>query len=182
MDQANARRDNGFTLVELLIVVIILATLAAIVVPQFTSSTDDAEVAALDSNLAGIRSSIELYYQQHSSVYPGAVVAAQGTCTADVSAAAIGPTSFDAQMNYYSDIDGNVCDIKDATFKFGPYLKNGLPANPLTKVATLVVVTTGSLNLSDDGGAAGWKFDSVSGKFIANDNTLDLAGLAYSTH
>jgi prepilin-type N-terminal cleavage/methylation domain-containing protein len=172
---------SGFTLVELLIVVIILAILAAIVVPQFASSSDDAQVSALDANLAGIRGAIELYYQQHSNTYPGANTAAQGTCTADVSAAA-GAPSFIAQMTFYTDTVGNVCDIKDATFRFGPYLKNGLPANPMTSISTLAVVSTGSLSMTDDGAAQGWKFDTVSGKFIANDNTLDINSNKYSTH
>ena len=53
--------QKGFTLVELLIVVIILAILAAIVVPQFSSTTRDANISALDSNLSNIRSVIDLY-------------------------------------------------------------------------------------------------------------------------
>ncbi|MFK7816701.1 MAG: prepilin-type N-terminal cleavage/methylation domain-containing protein, partial [Gammaproteobacteria bacterium] len=55
----NHRKTNqlkGFTLVELLIVVIILAILAAIIVPQFSASTNDAKAAALQSNLANLRS------------------------------------------------------------------------------------------------------------------------------
>ena len=49
---------RGFTLIELLIVVIILAILAAIAIPQFSSSTSDAQMAALDSNLATVRSAL----------------------------------------------------------------------------------------------------------------------------
>src|SRR5437879_4514211 len=71
----------GFTLVELLIVVIIVAILAAIVVPQFTSATRDAQEAALDANLAAMRSAIELFRGQHSGgVYPAGVAASGGTC------------------------------------------------------------------------------------------------------
>ena len=51
--------QRGFTLVELLIVVIILAILAAIVIPQFSSATTDAQEAALDSNLNALRSAID---------------------------------------------------------------------------------------------------------------------------
>ena len=74
------RDQAGFTLVELLIVAIILAILAAIVVPQFASSTDDAQSSALRSNLAGIRSAIDLYTQQHGGTFPGAVAASGGRC------------------------------------------------------------------------------------------------------
>ena len=45
----NTRRSRGFTLVELLIVAIILAILAAIVVPQFASTTNDAQESAFAS-------------------------------------------------------------------------------------------------------------------------------------
>ena len=55
---------------ELLIVVIILALLAAIVVPQFASSTDDAKLSSLDTTLSNMRAAIDLYYQQHGA-YPG---------------------------------------------------------------------------------------------------------------
>jgi len=65
----SVRKQSGFTLVELLIVAIILAILAAIVVPQFASSTDDARDSALRSNLSGIRGAIDLYTQQHGSVF-----------------------------------------------------------------------------------------------------------------
>ena len=73
--------QQGFTLVELLIVVIILALLAAIVVPQFASSTDDAKLASLDTTLGNVRSAIDLYYQQHGE-YPGENTAVDAACVA----------------------------------------------------------------------------------------------------
>src|SRR5919197_629586 len=76
------RIHAGFTLVELLIVVIIIAVLAAIIVPQFSSATIDAQEAALDANLARMRSAIELFQAQHGGKYPGAVDATGATtCT-----------------------------------------------------------------------------------------------------
>lgn len=49
---------RGFTLLEVLIVVIILGILAAVVVPRFADATDDARTASLQSILGGVRSSI----------------------------------------------------------------------------------------------------------------------------
>ena len=63
-------RKTGFTLVEILIVVIILGILAAIVIPQFTEASNDARESSLVSNLQTLRSQFELYKVQHLDVYP----------------------------------------------------------------------------------------------------------------
>lgn len=55
------RRKTGFTLVEILIVVVILGILAAIVIPQFTSASQEAVKGALQSQLQTIESQFELY-------------------------------------------------------------------------------------------------------------------------
>lgn len=169
--------QKGFTLVELLIVVIILAILAAIVVPQFSATTDDAKVAALDSNLAAIRSAVDLYYQQHQSTYPGAKVASGGAsnCSGGEGAgAAKSAAAFISQLSLYTDAAGNGCDVKDSDYAFGPYLKKAeLPKNPMTNVAALVISETGALTLTGNATAAGWKFDIVSGRFIADDADFD---------
>jgi len=55
------KRKSGFTLVEILIVVVILGILAAIVIPQFSEASDNAKAAALDSTLQTVRSQISLY-------------------------------------------------------------------------------------------------------------------------
>jgi general secretion pathway protein G len=65
------KRNQGFTLVEILIVVIILGILAAIVIPQFTEASNDARTSALSSDLQTVRSQLELYKVQHLEAYPG---------------------------------------------------------------------------------------------------------------
>ncbi len=63
-------RKGGFTLVEILIVVIILGILAAIVIPQFTNASQDARKSSVSSLLQTIRSQIELYKIQHGDTLP----------------------------------------------------------------------------------------------------------------
>jgi general secretion pathway protein G len=63
-------RNKGFTLVEILIVVVILGILAAIVVPQFTSASQEAIKGALQSQKQTITSQIELYRVKNAGDYP----------------------------------------------------------------------------------------------------------------
>ena len=164
------KAQQGFTLVELLIVVIILAILAAIIVPQFTAATDDATQSAYDTNIANIRAAIDLYRQQHNE-YPGAVIATGGTCVngAAVTTGAVGPEAFIAQLRNYTNAAGEACTGTDPNeFKYGPYLKDDLPANPLGTNNDLTVVTDGVLGLSS-GSTGGWRFDSVTGEFIGDE-------------
>ena len=160
---------QGFTLVELLIVVIILAILAAIIVPQFATSTDDAKAAALQSNLANIRSAIEFYYQEHGE-YPGRNVATGATCgvgAAVAAGAANSEEAFIAQMTRYTNDAGLACTGKDATFKYGPYLKGAIPVNPEGSINTIAVVSAGVLGLAS-GTTGGWRYDTVTGEFIGD--------------
>jgi general secretion pathway protein G len=48
-------------LIEILIVVVILGILAAIVIPQFSEASDDANESAIKSTLQTVRAQIELY-------------------------------------------------------------------------------------------------------------------------
>ena len=159
----------GFTLVELLIVVIILAILAAIIIPQFSAATDDAKQSAYDTNIANIRAAVDLYRQQHNT-YPGAVISGGGTCPAGSAAVvgAIGEPAMIAQLKNYTNAAGQACTGTDATFKYGPYLKDDVPVNPLGTINTIAVVNTGVLGLAS-GTTGGWRFDTVTGEFIGDE-------------
>jgi general secretion pathway protein G len=110
-------RKTGFTLVEILIVVIILGILAAIVIPQFTNASQDARESALLSQLQTLRSQIELYKLQHKDALPNLV-------------ANWNP------MTTKTDADGVASAAANA---FGPYMQSA-PSNP---VNGLVNVTDG---------------------------------------
>lgn len=186
----NSKSNAGFTLVELLIVAIMLAILAAIVVPQFANTTTEGEEAALKADLAGIRSALELYRQQHGS-YPGIVAASGGSCTGG-NAGTGAVNTVDAvveQLTLYTNAAGQACDLPVGTnFPYGPYLKEtSLPENPVTDSAAVVYVaptaaTAGSLSMTADVVGGGWKYDPTSGKFIANDTSNDSVGTPFDSY
>ncbi len=68
---------RGFTLVEILLVVVILGILAALVVPQYTNATVDAKQTATLDQLTKIRRALEVYYVRYNG-YPS-VTAGDGT-------------------------------------------------------------------------------------------------------
>jgi general secretion pathway protein G len=112
------RKSSGFTLVEILIVVVILGILAAIVVPQFTSASESARSSSMSTVLQTLRSQLELYQVQHNGDYPTlAQMWTNLTSTTDVAGATSG-----------SD--------------FGPYLQKA-PSNPFSNATTIAADNTG---------------------------------------
>ncbi len=177
-----SKRPSGFTLIELLVVVIILAILAAIVIPQFSSATTDTQEAALDSNLGAMRNAIELYKAQHTT-YPGAVASSGGTCAATTKGTGALNTAqaFTDHMLMYTDSAGTACSLGDAVYKYGPYLRKGVPADPITQTA-VVVVTSAGTPLVPAVTTGGWAYDTRSGQIVMNSNVNDSRAKAYSTH
>ncbi len=182
--------EKGFTLVELLIVVIILAILAAIVVPQFSATTTDAQSSALRSNLASIRGAIDLYSQQHTGDFPAAKTSVSACATGTAGVGLLNTEeALKEQLTFYSNAAGQTCTIADdpaggvVEYPFGPYIKGDLSVNPVTNVGTVTIVTTGDLAMPAAIASGGWRFDTTSGKFIADDTVgTDSNGVVYGTY
>lgn len=58
---SRSRRDAGFSLLELMVVVVILSILALVIVPRVIDRPDQARVARANSDIAALKSAIELY-------------------------------------------------------------------------------------------------------------------------
>lgn len=125
------KRKNGFTLVEILIVVIILGILAAIVIPQFTEASNDAKNSSLESNLQTLRSQFELYKVQHNDTYPWD----DGSGALDSSANII------TRMTAKTNADGTTT----GTPTLGPYMQS-VPTNPFLSNATTVFAGAAAAN------------------------------------
>ncbi|MBN8247792.1 MAG: type II secretion system major pseudopilin GspG [Verrucomicrobia bacterium] len=65
------RTTAAFTLIEIMVVVIVLAVLAATIIPQFVGTTTDAKISASKAHIAELESALERYYV-HMDRYPTA--------------------------------------------------------------------------------------------------------------
>ena len=161
--------ESGFTLMEILIVVILLGILAMVVVPQITISSEDTKVSTLQSNLSQLRSLLEIYYAQHNETYPGVVDDTDGQgAPADAAA------TFVRQLTLYTKPSGESSKSDRANFGLGPYIKSDvLPPNPFNNKNTVVVDNSVTdltyRTVSDSDRDHGYKFFSQTGILIACD-------------
>jgi type IV pilus assembly protein PilA len=62
--------ERGWTLVELIIVIVILGLIAGIAIPAYLNLTDSAKINACQAQQAAIKSAVLLYYAKHQGALP----------------------------------------------------------------------------------------------------------------
>ena len=168
MKAYRSTKKSGFTLVEILIVVIILGILAAIVIPQFTNASEDARKSSLVSQLQTLRSQVELFKLEHRDAYPTSNGLATG--------------AWDWTLLVEKTDDSRDKTV-DADCIRGPYLQsapvNGLTGGSNMRIvaddATAIAITNGDILGTLPTDKEGFVMSSATGKIWA----FDKAGAIY---
>lgn len=145
------RRSAGFSLVELIIVVVIVGLLAAIAIPRFSRGAANTNVTAFSGDLAVIRNALELYAVEHNGVYPTAA-------------------NFEAQLTQFTNEAGDVSENGGPGFELGPYLiaMPDLKVGPARGFAGVEAVA-GTPSAASGNAGVGWLYDQATGRIWPND-------------
>lgn len=137
---------RGFTLIEVLIVVVIMAVLAAAVLPYFGDTTSDAKAAGLRMNLRLMREQLSIYKAQHNGKLPSATL---------------------AELMTRTDMNGVIGTGVDHIY--GPYLPK-MPLNTFTGNSSVKSISnhppTGGDVTANLGG--GWLYHAATGSLFAD--------------
>ena len=146
---------QGFTVMEIFIVILILGIIAAIVVPKFSQASSESRLEDLISDLQIVRSQIGLYKIQHKKLMPGQFSAGGHVTAEDFKMALIvkdnngmGPYLKKLPKNYY---------IEDANMRDSVTCVNDPEATPTGQEGT------------------GWWFNAATGEFRASDSLFHAA-------
>jgi len=148
-------RRSGFSLVEILIVVVLLGILAAIVVPRFADASNDATESALCTDTATLRRQINLYRAQHAGRGPHL----DETGSLD-------KVNLSTRLTARTDAQGKLA----AAGAFGPYLKRW-PTNGFCEDSVAGSVTYGTQTSPPRDDTSGWYYNTDTSLISPNSAT-----------
>ncbi len=163
-------KAKGFTLVEILVVVVLLGVLAAIVIPAFANSTTFAKDSALAVDLQLLRRVILVYKSQHLEVGPGYP-------NGDTTQA---PTeqAFIDHATLASNTNGQTAAIRTPGFNRGPYLMK-IPVNPFNQKDTVEMLADGQAFPANADDSHGWIYKAATSEIRADNTGADQSGTEY---
>ncbi|MCA9244776.1 MAG: prepilin-type N-terminal cleavage/methylation domain-containing protein [Phycisphaerales bacterium] len=148
-----SRAASGFTLVELVIVVVIIGMIASMAIPRLSNGSRDARLARLGSDLITVRKSLEYYAIEHGGAYPGPT-----------------ETDFANQLTQYTDKAGTAYAKKNSTYIFGPYLDTvpECPVGPNSGSNAVLIDKVNSPPQPNESESVGWVYNPNTGEIIPN--------------
>jgi len=166
------KKQNGFTLVELMIVVAIIGILAAVAIPKFAQMLEKSREGATKGNLSALKSAASNYYADQQGQYPSTL----STLTWSMTAAG-STTTYPAFIpNYIDQISG----VKVT----GANTVNS-PANAGPGTTNPTLVTTSSFSgvaFVNTSSGQGWKYDNSAGNLWVNSTMVDMSGNSYTVY
>jgi prepilin-type N-terminal cleavage/methylation domain-containing protein len=159
------RNESGFTLIELIIIIVVIGILTTIAVTRFQDITEDAAVAATKGNLASIRGAIALI---HAKILIAGVSASNTEFPTIV------------EMNNNRTSSTRPVSVRDLKLLDGPSGSNCqnpnvcMPESTISPLGTLaqrslvVAVTAADADARSVSGSSGWAYSPDGGDFYTN--------------
>lgn len=164
--QQSRNQRRGFSLVEILLVVVIIAILAAVVLPAITDATTASKDATLVQNLRVIRTQIERFKLDHGGHPPG-----------------WNGASVALHLHNYSNASGQSSLFPNQAYPFGPYLPQRFVVNPFNDGSDFMIVANPSEQTADhsligsSSQPVGWFYDPATGQIAPNAEGTNADGI-----
>jgi type II secretory pathway pseudopilin PulG len=142
-----ALRRRSFSVLQALILIALMATTTAVAVPMVERADQQVRNRNFKETLEAIRTQIDLYKTQHDGRVP---LWFHGSLP---------------QLTHATSVLGTP-GPQGKEHPFGPYFRHGLPANPLTGVAT--VTLTDTFPPKAPSGTGGWLYHQETGSIAAD--------------
>ena len=163
-------RMKGFTLMEILIVVVLLGVLAAVVIPTVSQGAISARRSALMHDVQLLRRVIQIYTCQHLEVAPG--YSNGNTSEAPTEQAFVDQATLASTESGLTDLPGT------AGFHRGPYVLR-IPTNSLNNLDTIQVLGNGEDFPADGDDSHGWIYKAATGDIRPDSPGTDIEGRRY---